>query len=259
MVFEQLRPGEDGIQRIAQIVSQNRREHLVEAQRFSAVAQLVRNLLLLTIQLEEDIRLVPEDVRLDRLVQEVDGAALVAPERPPLVARAGGDEDDRYVPCAFAASHQLGERESVHFRHLHVEQRQGDVVRQKQIQGLRPGMRRQHHHVLAPQQRLEDQQVLVAVVDDQALHRCWHRERHRLVDTPPGAPASNVWNSAAISSSVRTKSTGPRLRADSGISGACAVSGGWTTAQPPAKRIAWLHAAASWLAPVKSIASSRWP
>ena len=41
----------------------------------------LRQLLLLAVQLEEDLGLVCEDVRLDRLVQEVDGARVVALER----------------------------------------------------------------------------------------------------------------------------------------------------------------------------------
>ena len=56
-------------------------EHLVQAQRLGALAQLVRELLLLAVQLEEHVGLVAQDVRLDRLVEEVDRAAVVALEQ----------------------------------------------------------------------------------------------------------------------------------------------------------------------------------
>jgi hypothetical protein len=39
---------------------------------------------------------------------------VVALEQAVLIARAGGDEDDRHVARAFAAAHQLGELEAVH-------------------------------------------------------------------------------------------------------------------------------------------------
>ena len=71
-----------------------------------------------------------------RLVQEVDRAALVALEGVVQLAAGGADEDDRDVPRALGAAHQLGQLEAVHAGHLHVEDRQRELVLQQQRQRL---------------------------------------------------------------------------------------------------------------------------
>ena len=87
-----------------------------------------------------------------------------------LVAAAGGHEDDRHVPGALAAAHELGQLEAVHVGHLHVDQSQRHVVRQQELQGLAAGARLQELEVGSPQQRLQREQVFGKVVDQQALH-----------------------------------------------------------------------------------------
>ena len=87
-----------------------------------------------------------------------------------LIADAGGDEDDRDVPRALAAAHQLGQLEAVHVRHLHVEQGQRDVVHQQQLQRLGAGARASSISTSSPaQQRREREQVLLEIIDEQAL------------------------------------------------------------------------------------------
>jgi hypothetical protein len=132
LMLNHMRGHQDRAQRVAQIVSENRREHLVEPQSLGLLPQLSRELLLLAIQPEENGRLVLEDVWLDGLVQEIHGAAFISLEQAMvLIARGGGDEDDGYFARALAAAHELGELEAIHFRHLHVEQGERDVVHQQ--------------------------------------------------------------------------------------------------------------------------------
>ncbi len=93
----------------------------------------------LAVQVEEDIGLAAQHVRLDRLLDEVDRAGLIAAEPPLGVGAAGGQEDDRDVAAALVAAHQLGQFEAVHAGHLHVQQRQRHVVLEQELQGLLAG------------------------------------------------------------------------------------------------------------------------
>ncbi len=111
------------VQRVSQVVTEYGDEHLVQAQRFGALVQLVRELQLLAVKLEERVRLSAQHVRIDGLVQEVDRAGLVTAERAHLIAHPGGDEDDRHRAGSLTAPHELGELEAVHLGHLHVQQR----------------------------------------------------------------------------------------------------------------------------------------
>ena len=123
--------GEDGEELVLAAVG------LLQRQRVGFQFLVLRgDLLALAGQLEEHVGLAPEDVGLDRLLQEIDGAGLIAAEAPAPVGDAGRDEDDRHPPRALRAAHRLGQLEAVHVRHLHVEQRQRDVVGQQQFQGL---------------------------------------------------------------------------------------------------------------------------
>ena len=174
----------------------------------------LRELLLLPMQLEEHVRLVPQDVRLDRLVEEVDRAGFVALEHAVLVARAGGDEDDRHVARALAAAHQLGELEAVHVGHLHVEQRQRDVVRRAAARAPRRRSAPCSSSTSSrAQQRREREEVLLEVVDEQALHA--QRHGHAL---------------AAASALRRARAAGPR----SPSSGSTKSAGVRCQAPPPA-------------------------
>ncbi len=123
-------------------------EHLVQPQSFRAVAQFLGQLQLLAVELEEDARFAAQHVRVDGFVEKVDGAGFVSLEMPVLVTGAGGHEDQRDVLGPLAAAHELGELESVHLGHLHIQQRKCDVVLQKQIQGLSAAIRTQNFHVV---------------------------------------------------------------------------------------------------------------
>jgi hypothetical protein len=76
----------------------------------------------LPVQLEKDCRLLPQDLGIDRLEQDVDRARFIAAEHRQRFVRAGrGDEDDRDVFRAFGAAHELGELETVHRGHVDIE------------------------------------------------------------------------------------------------------------------------------------------
>ena len=145
-------------------------EHLPDAQRVGALLQLPRELLLLAPQLEEDLGLALQDVRLDGLEEEVDRTAVVALELAVPVVAAGGDEDDGHVARALHAAHHLGELEAVHLGHLHVDEGERHVVHEQDLQrfGARAGL--QQLHLVVGQQGREGVQVFCQVVDQQAFH-----------------------------------------------------------------------------------------
>ncbi len=67
------------------------------------------------------------------------------------------------------AAHGLGQFEPVHFRHLHIEQGQGHVVFQQQLQRLFARGRLQQDQALAAQQHFQRQQVFLQVVDEKEI------------------------------------------------------------------------------------------
>ena len=215
--------------------------------------------LTLPMQLEEHVGLAPQDVRLDRLVEEVDRAGLVALEHAVLVARAGGDEDDRHVARALAAAHQLGQLEAVHLRHLHVEQRQRDVVHEQQLERLGARARLQQLDVVAAQQRRQREQVLLEVVDEQALDAsALHGHVPVTASTAHRGPASRAARRSRSSGS--TRSAGASLQRGLGHERRPARCPG--PARPSCRRRDGppaSPAAPSSLAPVRTMPSSRSP
>ena len=100
------------------------RSELLDAQ------QLLRpaHLLACQPQVDEDGHLRPQDVRVERLHQVVDGAGLVAAEDVLRLLRDGGQEDDRHVARSLALLDQRGRLEAVEVGHLDVEQDEREVV-----------------------------------------------------------------------------------------------------------------------------------
>ena len=68
-------------ERRPQVVAEHAGEHLVQPQRLLLLLQRGHELLFLAVQLEEHFRLAAQDVRLERLVEEVDRAGVVALEQ----------------------------------------------------------------------------------------------------------------------------------------------------------------------------------
>ena len=86
------------------------------------VAQRLLELARLEEQVDEDRDLGAQDVGHDRREDEVDGAARVGDRDLRLVARVGGDEDDRRVLALAAHADQPRRLVAVHPRHLDVHQ-----------------------------------------------------------------------------------------------------------------------------------------
>jgi hypothetical protein len=99
---------------------------------------LLAQLALLAEQIDEHPHLRAQNVRIERLGQVVDRAALVAGEQVRGLAVDRGDEDDRHVRGARVPLHQRRGLEPVHARHLHVEQHQRELLGQQPAQRLRP-------------------------------------------------------------------------------------------------------------------------
>ncbi len=108
-------------------------------------------------KLKEGLGLVAQDLRLERLEQEVHRAGVVALEHPVTLLHAGRHEDDRHVPSALGTAHQLGQLEAIHLGHLHVDQRQGKLVLQHQLQRFAPRARLQELEVITSQQGFQHQ------------------------------------------------------------------------------------------------------
>jgi hypothetical protein len=97
---------------------------------------------------------------------KIHGAAFITLEGIVHLASGGTDENDRNVLGFLGAAHQLGQLETVHAGHLHIEDGQGEFVLQQQRQRL---VRRQGLVDLAIfelDQSFERQQVFRQVVDD---------------------------------------------------------------------------------------------
>jgi hypothetical protein len=131
---------------------------------------------------------------------------------------------------AFGAAHQLGELEAVHHRHLHVEQRERDVVHEQELERLEARLGAEDLEPVAAQQRLERVEVLLDVVHEQKLHGLWGHDTSVVV--PAGAPRCARMRPSSAGGS--TPSTRVRAMAASGMARVAAESGACTSATPPA-------------------------
>src|SRR5690606_28145869 len=65
---------------------------------------------------------------------------------------------------------ELGQFEAVHVRHLHVDEGQRHIVVQQQLEGFRTGTGLEYGQCIAAQQRLEGDQVLLQIIDQQKIY-----------------------------------------------------------------------------------------
>ncbi len=122
-------------------------------------------------QRHEHLDLAAHGARIERLVQHIDRAGLVALERVVEFLAGGGDEDDRDLPGFLGAAHQFGQLEAVHARHLHVEKGHGKVVLEQQRQRLFTGAGLEDLAARAPDHGVQGLQVFRQIVDDQQFGR----------------------------------------------------------------------------------------
>jgi hypothetical protein len=107
-------------------------------------------------------------------LDEIHSAGLIPPKSSLAVRTASRDKNDRNVTGSFVASHEFGELESVHARHLDVEKRKRNGVNEQNLQRLLPGMRFEANKTVTLQQRLEGQEIFLQVVDEQKFHWSSH-------------------------------------------------------------------------------------
>src|SRR4051794_34060664 len=184
----------------------------------------------LLVEVDEHAHLRAQHVRVERLKEVVDGADRVAAEDLLALLVDGGQEDDRDVLRALALLDQLGGLESVHPRHLDVEQNHGEVVVQQAAQRLLARGRAHGPQAERLQHRLEGQQVLGLVVDEQDARRAAWAQAADL-----SSPATSA-RYGPIASSGRISWTSPVRIAAAGISERSAVSGSWAMVSPPRRR-----------------------
>ena len=162
---------ENNVERVAEVVSQHADEQLSRLEQRAMFFHLGGQLLPLPEQLDEHVDLTLQQMRVDRLEQEVDGACFVTAEDPPVLRRASGDEDDRHPARPLGAAHQLCQLEAAHFRHLHVNERERHVVREQQLERLHAIRGPQHAHAGIFEQRLEHVEVVRHVIDGEDENR----------------------------------------------------------------------------------------
>ena len=78
--------------------------------------------------------------------------------------------DNGHERVQHGAAHQLGQLEAVHARHLHIENGQGELMSQQQLQRLLGRFGLVHPDARRLQQRIQSQQVLRQVIDDEQVH-----------------------------------------------------------------------------------------
>jgi signal transduction histidine kinase len=87
-------------------------------------------------KLEKYIRLAAQNVGFDRLEDEVDRAGLIATKAPLAIGVSRRHEYYRNPPTAFVSAHQFGQLEAVQAGHLHIDERQRDVVLKQKFEGF---------------------------------------------------------------------------------------------------------------------------
>ncbi len=125
-------------------------------------------------QLDEDGDLRPEDVRVDRLEDVVDGSDRVAPEDALVVLRERGHEDDRHMLRARALLDQPRRLVAVQLRHVDVEENAREVVAEELAQGGDAGGSAHEPVAERREDGLEGEEVVLPVVDEEDVGRRDH-------------------------------------------------------------------------------------
>ena len=118
-------------------------------------------------QLQEDTHLGQQDLGHEGLDDVVHGPHVVAVELVLLVGVGGADEDDGHLRRVGVAAQQLGDLVAVHLRHLHVEDDQGEIVPQGQLQGFLAAVGPQDHDPRVGEDLLQGHEVGGTIIDDE--------------------------------------------------------------------------------------------
>ena len=119
------------------------------------------------VELAEDLDLRAQHDRIDRLEEVVHRAGAVTAKD--VLGRLADrrDEDDRHAARALAGADQLGRLEAVEPRHLDVEEDRRELALQHRLERLLAGARPHEPVARRLEDRLEREQVLGVVVDEQ--------------------------------------------------------------------------------------------
>ncbi len=145
-------------------------QHLLLAAALLQRLELTGQALAAAVQVDEHADLAAHRMGIQRFVHEVHRTALVALEGVVELTASGADEDDGDLLGTLGAAHQLGQLEAVHARHLHIENGQGELMSQQQLQRLLGRFGLVHPDARRLQQRIQSQQVLRQVIDDEQVH-----------------------------------------------------------------------------------------
>lgn len=189
----------------------------------------------LVVEVEEHIGLGPQDIGLDRLLDEIDRSGFIATEAPRDARSAGGNKDDRDVTRPVVRAHDLGKFEAIHARHLDVEECEGIVMDQHELERFFAAFGGVEVEPVALEKRSQRKQVFFEIIDQQ--------EPDRVVGWRHCAAVScrklEIW------SSVMTLAVGHAASAAAGMVGTSALAGSSTIAVPPASPTAFSPAAPS--------------
>jgi acetyltransferase-like isoleucine patch superfamily enzyme len=137
----------------------------------------------LQVQVDEDRDLRPQHPGIERLGDVVHGARRVPAEGKLGVRARRGQEDDRHVRLAAVPLDLPGRLEAVHAGHDDVKQDDRELVRERSLDGGLTGPDEDEFLVQRRQDRLEREQVLRAIIDEQDLRLVGDR-RARHVSNP---------------------------------------------------------------------------
>ena len=204
-------------------------------------------------QLDEYLHLRPQDLGLERLEHVVHRANRISSKDVLGFLVDRGEENDRDVPRALARIDESRRLETVQVRHLHVEQDHRELALEQAAQCVLT--RRRAHEMLSQrlEDRLEGEQVLRPVVDDQDVDGLREvRRGHVAARCGDAGSIASDDSIAAISASVSERAAGTLFKAAAGIVGLSAVSGRCTMARPPRSAMRLRPRAPSELAPVST-------
>src|SRR6476469_27399 len=114
----------------------------------------------LLVKLEENAGFAAQNVRLDRLIQEVDRAGFVSAKSALPIGCAGREKDNRRPAGPLGSPHELSELVPIHLGHLHVKNGKRDVVGEQKFERLRPRARFEQDKAVASKEALQRQQDL---------------------------------------------------------------------------------------------------
>lgn len=139
------------------------------------------------------------------------------------------------MPRAIVDAHDLGEFEAVDAGHLDIEESEGIVMDQHELESFLAAARRVEVQPLALEQRNQRKQVFFEIIDQQ--------EPDGVVEWRHCAAVS--FRKLEIWSSVMTSAVGHAASAAAGMIGTSALAGSSTIAVPPASPTAFSPAAPS--------------